>query len=160
MSYLHDIISLTNIRLYGVNPGTWTQDDQSLLTESMILACKENPDWSKEQAQEKCKSLVQEILFLKFKKVYKYAMKKQSRWTTLDQAFRAYLQMGESEFEKEFEDELLFQEFCEEFYDYLREKYNACSAVMYEEFNRMKKNNWSMAEYRVHLYTPKKNFKN
>ncbi len=47
-------------------------------------------------------------------------------------------QQGEEAFLALLEDEEEYIEFCDEYYDLLRERYNACSALMDEEYQRFK----------------------
>ena len=53
-------------------------------------------------------------------------------------AFQIYKEKGEEAFLERLEDEEGFGEFCQKYYDLLRERYNACSALMEDEYERFK----------------------
>ncbi len=53
-------------------------------------------------------------------------------------AYQIYKEQGEEAFLTRLEDEEGFAEFCSEYYDLLRERYNACSALMEDEYERFK----------------------
>lgn len=55
-----------------------------------------------------------------------------------EEAFKIYTEQGEEAFLERLEDEEDFMEFCEEYYELLRERYNACSALMEDEYERFK----------------------
>lgn len=160
MSYFNELVSLKNVIACGVTPGTWTQNDQSLLTESMMLACKENPDWTIDEAKNGCARIIEHIQLNKFKKIYKYAICKTNYWSSIEDAYEDYIELGEEEFDKKVEFQIEYQEFCELFYDELRTRYNACSQLVFDEFQRMKNNRWSFSDYRNDLNKRKKTVKN
>jgi hypothetical protein len=157
MSSFGKIVNRETVLSFGVKPSEWDDEDQALLHESMILAWKENPDWTDEQATEACKKQVDRIRFENFKRTYKYAVQMvPDDWHSMEEAYADYLAHGKKGFEKLLNEAVEFADFCKEFYEDLREMYNICSAGMQDAFLDMKKKGWTHAEYRRHLKEQKK----
>lgn len=148
---IQKITSLETVLTFRIHPSCWTASDHSLLYESMILAGKENPDWTYEQALETCEHQVNQIINTNFKTLYSYALQKISYLYTFEQALKDYKTLGQLEFQKELNYKLEFLDFAKKFYDILREKYNADSELVWKEFAKMKKNNWSYEDYKQSL---------
>ncbi len=117
----------------------------------MILALKENPDWTYEQALESCEHLVNQIVNTNFKTLFSYTLQKISYLYPFEEALRDFKTLGQIEFQKKLNYKLEFLDFAKKFYDILREKYNADSELVWKEFAKMKTNNWSYEEYRQSL---------
>jgi hypothetical protein len=52
----------------------------------------------------------------------------------LNDSYTMYTEKGQEEFLTELEKQEAFREFCDEYYDYMRERWNACSGSMWESF--------------------------
>lgn len=152
MSSFHRIVNRETVLGFGVKPTEWDDDDQALLNECMILASKENPDWTDEEATEACRKQVDRILFSNFERTYKAALHKaQDLWDTTEEAYEAYRTEGKKGFETLLNENIEFALFAKEFYDDLREMYNICSAGMLDSFEDMKKKGWTHADFRSDL---------
>ena len=57
-------------------------------------------------------------------------------WNSKQEAYEAYLKGSEDEFMEKLNDHIDYAKFCKKFYDILREQYNACGIMMYDEFQR------------------------
>lgn len=73
-----------------------------------------------------------------FLRRYKSRIQKTHSWLSLDEWYSLYLEKGEDAFLDKLEDEEDFSDFCERFYDTLREEYNICSAGMKESYEMCK----------------------
>ena len=58
---------------------------------------------------------------------------------TVQKAYKLFKEQGEHQFLQELEEEEKYRDFCNEFYDILREQWNACGALMWDEFKEMKR---------------------
>jgi hypothetical protein len=90
--------------------------------------------------------------FTQFKLQYGYVIKKVDCWRDAQHAFQDFKVLGEGAFLVKLNEQLEYTEFCEEFYDTLREHWNICSAGMWEEFQKLKEKGWSFEEYRIELH--------
>lgn len=152
MSSFFSIVNRETVLSFGVKPCDWDEDDQAYLHEAMIIAWKENPDWTDEEAKAACKEQVDRILYQNFKRTYGRLLKEAiCLWQNTPQAFEAYKEMGMKKFEEALNEEAEYQEFGEEFYSELREMYNICGAGMRDAFNSMKAKGWSFDDYRKDL---------
>jgi hypothetical protein len=57
---------------------------------------------------------------------------------TNEKAYKLFKEKGEDHFLQELEEKERYNNFCHEFYDILREQWNACGDLMWDEFNKMK----------------------
>jgi hypothetical protein len=159
-SAFHKIVNRETVLGFGVKPSEWDDEDQADLHEAMILAWKENPDWTNEQANEACKKQVERICFENFRRTYKTSLRHaRDLWYTTEEAYEAYLEHGKKDFESTLNEEIEFSEFAKEFYDDLREMYNICSAGMMDSFQDMKKNGWTHTDFRRDLNKKKEEMK-
>ena len=53
---------------------------------------------------------------------------------SIDESYEIYKEKGEDLFLTKLEEREDFDEFCSEYYDFLREHYNACGGLMWDEF--------------------------
>lgn len=60
-------------------------------------------------------------------------------WSDNRGAYNAYLKVSDDEFMDKLNEHIDFSEFCKKFYDVLRQEWNACGALMQDEFEKMKK---------------------
>lgn len=151
-SSFSNIVNRETVLSFGVKPSEWDEDDQASLHEAMILAWKENPDWTDEEATAACKEQVEQILLRNFKQTYKIALQSaQNLWYTPKQAYAVYRSEGKKRFEILLNEQVEFTEFADEFYNDLRQMYNICSAGMMDAFQDMKKKGWTHDEYRRDL---------
>ena len=148
MSLFFSVVNRETVLSFGVAEADWDEDEQADLHEAMILAWKENPDWTKEQATAHCKTLVKRTLFHKFadnqRAIIQYAIR---QMPYLKQRFEASDKFDEDSFNTLVDEEMEYQAFCEEFYDDLREMYNICSAGMRDAYNNMKTKGWTFSDY-------------
>lgn len=71
---------------------------------------------------------------------------------SLDQSFQLYEEKGHAEFLKVLREKEAFQEFCDEYYDYMRERWNACGGSMWDAFEVFRsKYNGDYAKYWAYL---------
>jgi hypothetical protein len=146
------IVNCETVLGFGIKPAEWDDEDQADLHECMILAWKENPDWTDEEATEACAEQVDRILFRNFNQTYKYLLTQVTDlWPTPEEAYEAYRKEGKKGFEVLLNEEIEFADFAKEFYDDLREMYNICSAGMVDSFQAMKKKGWTHADFRRDL---------
>ena len=157
MSSFQRIVSRESVLSFGISTADWDDDDQAYLHEAMILAWKENPDWTDEEATAACKNQVERIVYQNFKATYGRQLRDATnRWQSVPAAYDDYKKLGKKEFQKVLNEEAEFQEFCGEFYSDLREMYNICSAGLRNAFNEFKLNNWSFDDYRRDLLARRK----
>jgi hypothetical protein len=57
---------------------------------------------------------------------------------SIDESYQIYKEKGESQFLTDLEEQEDFQSFCGEYYSFLREHYNACGGMMWDEFKRFR----------------------
>ena len=145
------LVSRETIASFGVDMTFWGEEEQSLLREGMILAMKENPEWTEEQVKKACEEQVDDILFNAFQEHLGYLVEKTHHWASLEDAYCEFRTTPLKKFLKVVTEQQEFQDFADAFYDELREMYNICSAGMWDEFQRMKKNGWSLSQYRTWL---------
>jgi hypothetical protein len=143
------LVNRETVATFGIDMSLWTEGYQAQLNEGMSLALKENPEWTEEEARDECRSQVEAILFSWFKKHMRYAVE-DADWS-LEQSFEDFLSMPLVKFLEGLEQAREYRAFCQEFYGTLRERYNICSAGMWDEYQRMKKNDWSFSDYRKDL---------
>ena len=156
MANFESIVSRESVLSFGVKESEWTEADQNLLRESMILLWKENPRWTEEEIQEACYKHVDGILFEQFKNHYGYLLQLAFPYESPRWCYNHYKMLGELEFMAHLKNRIEFNDFCQEFYDDLRSRYNICSAGMEDEFKRMKSHNWTLSQYRNYLNTDTK----
>jgi hypothetical protein len=143
------VVNRETVASFGIDMSLWTEGYQAELNEGMILALKENPEWTEDQARDACRSQVKAILFRWFKKNMRYAVE-DADWS-LEKSFENFFSMPLVKFLELLAEDREYTAFCEEFYGTLRERYNICSAGMWDEYQRMKKNDWSFSDYRKDL---------
>jgi hypothetical protein len=157
MASFQRIVNRETVLTFGVKPCDWDDEDQAQLHEAMILAWKENPDWTDEQATEACKKQVDRIRFANFKSTYKYVVEKApDDWHSMEEAYADYLEHGKKGFEKLLNEAVEFADFCRQFYETLREMWNIDYEGMQDAFLDMKQKGWTHADYKRHLNEQKK----
>ena len=149
--HFQKIVNVETVASFGVDMSVWGEDEQASLHEGMILAMKENPDWTEEEVKKECAKQVNQILFDWFKDNLGYLVQKTNYWMRLEYAFQEFRSSSLKDFLKLLKEKQEFQDFGEEFYDDLRQMWNICSAGMEDEFQRMKRNNWTFQQYRSWL---------
>lgn len=146
------VVTREKVLSFKVDPEFWTDEEQSQLHEIMILAWKENPEWTEEVATEAMREHVEELLYKKFRQYFAVLVTTANVYGMRTQdAFKTYRQKGVYALIKELNDLTELTMFCEHFYDDLRELWNIDTAGMEEEFAMMKKKGWSFSKYRVYL---------
>lgn len=145
------IVTKEFVATLGIDMSLWGDEEQSSLHEGMILAMKENPDWTEEEVKEECKNQVDRILFDWFQINLGLLVKNSDGWENLREAYKEFRRKTLKDFMKSLTEHQRFRDFCDAFYDDLREMYNICSAGMWDEYERMKINGWSMSQYRKWL---------
>jgi hypothetical protein len=151
MSKFDTVVSKETVSSFGIDMSLWGDHEQKLLTEGMILAWKENPDWTEEEAKEECEEQVHQILLDWFKKNLGYLVKKANYWTSLEYAYQDFSKTTLKKFVSSLQEKQEFQDFAELFYDDLRELYNIDSEGVENEFQRMKDKGWTFSQYRSWL---------
>jgi hypothetical protein len=141
------VVTKETVAALGTDMTQWTDDDQAHLYEGMILACKENPDWTEEEVKAECKRQVELILYKNFRDEYEVLLVYVDEYRTTRDFYKEYKTRGRKGFHQFLGERLEFKDFCEYFYEELRERYNICSAGMEEAYERMKKNNWSFQDF-------------
>ena len=77
--------------------------------------------------------------YLRFVKIFGNRITDSNTWgKTLEQSYQLYKEKGEDQFLIELEDSEKFAEFCDEYYDFMREHWNACSASMWSSYEDFK----------------------
>jgi hypothetical protein len=98
-----------------------------------------------------CQKQVDDIYCTKFHEEYGLLLFRIDSYTIASEMYNEFKKRGRKGFHMFLNERLEFKDFCEQFYDDLREMYNICSAGMEEEFQRMKSNGWSLDDYATHL---------
>lgn len=145
------IVNREFVASLGIDMSLWGEGEQRLLHEGMILAMKENPEWTEDDVKEECENQVDNILFEWFQVNLARSVRKSNGWRNLGQAYAEFRKTTLKDFLHSLNEKQDFQDFCEEFYDDLREMWNICSAGMEDEYQRMKKEGWTMDQYRKWL---------
>ena len=146
------IVTRETVLGFKVDPDFWTDAEQALFHEGMILAWKENPDWTDEEAVNVCKEHVESILFNKFHKEFGFLISQADVYGYgIRDAFEEYRNNGIYKFLAQLNEQMELTKFYEEFYDDLRELYNIDSLGMDDEFKKMKKNGWTFLHYRLYV---------
>lgn len=146
------IVTREKVLSFKVDPEFWTDDEQTLLHEGMILAWKENPEWTEEEATDAMREQVEELLYKKFRTYFGVLIDEASVYGYRTQdAFKTYRQKGVYALVKELNDLTELTNFYEHFYDDLRELWNIDVTGMEEEFKMMKEKKWGFHQYRVYL---------
>jgi hypothetical protein len=118
----------------------------------MILAWKENPDWTEQEATEAMREQVEEILYKKFVQHFGVLVNEASVYGFRTQdAFLIYRKKGVYALIKELNELTELTKFYEQFYNKLRELWNIDAVGMDEEFRSMKEKGWGFRQYRVYL---------
>jgi hypothetical protein len=146
------IVSRETVLGFKVDPEFWTDVEQSLLHEGMILACKESPEWTEEEVLNACEKQVEIILFNKFRKEFGFLINlARADEYTVEDAFDDWRKNGVYSFLRNLNHYMEFAKFCEEFYEDLREMWNIDSSGVEDEFARMKEKGWTFRQYRSDL---------
>lgn len=146
------IVTREKVLSFKVDPEFWTDEEQTLLHEGMILAWKENPEWTEEEATDDMREQVEELLYKKFKTYFGVLINEASVYGYRTQdAFKTYRQKGVYELVKEINHLTELTKFYEHFYDDLRELWNIDVSGMEDEFKMMKEKKWGFRQYRVYL---------
>jgi hypothetical protein len=151
MTEFEKIVNRETLTSFGIDLSVWKDEHQKLLEEGMILAWKENPSWTEDEAKAECRKQVTSILLGWFTEHYTHAVEETDYWLSLNAAFEDFLSMPLVKFLEVLEEQREYSRFCQEFYDDLRDMYNICSAGMWDEYQRMKKNKWRFSQYRSWL---------
>lgn len=153
MEKFNSVVCREKVLSFGVDPAFWTEKEQTSLTECMVLAWKENPDWTEEQATAACREQTNEILFEAFKEHFGFLIKEADvygNWS-YHHAFEEFKKIGLLDFLKKINLHVEKGKFFQLFYSDLRELYNIDSCGMEDEFDRLKKNGWTFSLYRADL---------
>lgn len=59
-------------------------------------------------------------------------------YKSMEESYELYNEVGEDQFITELEDAEGFSEFCYEYYDFMREHWNACSGSMWDAYKEFK----------------------
>lgn len=88
-----------------------------------------------------------------FVRRYARRIQKCDAWyDSLEESYKICKEKGEDQFLTELEEKEDFQEFCREYYDFLREHYNACSGSMWDSFDKFRNEfNSNYTAYWEHL---------
>ncbi len=167
MSFFFEITSRETVATFGIDMRNWTANEEAYLHEVMILAMKEHPDWTKEEALAECRRQVsmilemddedeEEVEFNNFEEEYGFLVDRTDIWSDMWSAYDTFKEVGHLEFMKKIRWGMEYKEFCDEFYSELRELCNICSAGMYEAFEKMKAKGWTHAEFRKDLQERKR----
>ncbi len=151
MSSFENVVNRETVASFGIDMSIWGDEQENLLHESMILAWKENPDWTEKEAKHACLQQVMGILEDWFTKNMGFLVMQCNHWYSVEEAFEEFVNMSLKEFICMLNKQMEFTKFCTLFYDELRERYNICSAGMQDEFERMKANKWSFNDYKKDL---------
>ncbi len=157
MSNFESVVSKETVASFGFDMSLWGDQEHTLLREGMILAWKENPDWTEKDARQECRSQVNQILFQWFKDNLGYLVKKTNHWLSLEYAYSEFRLTTLKEFVRVLQEKQELQDFADLFYDDLRELYNIDAEGVQAEFQRMKDKGWTPSQYRSYL---RKQFKN
>jgi len=141
------IVTKETVASFGTDMTHWSEEDQASLFERMVLACKENPDWTEDQVKEECEEQVECILYNNFIDEYEVLLFRIDSYMSQDSMYKEYKIRGRKGFHNYLGERLEFKEFCESFYDKLRERYNVSSVEMEEEYQKMKAKGWSFQDY-------------
>lgn len=148
------VVSKEFVATLGIDMSVWGEDEQNDLHERMTILLKDNPDLTdEEEVKEECENQVDLILYAWFKEDLGYLVEKSGGWSNLKQAYLQFKKTTLKNFMKELSEKQKYQDFCQEFYDDLRQAWNICGAGMWDEYQRMKKESWSFAQYRSWLKT-------
>ncbi len=73
-------------------------------------------------------------------------------YLSVAESYELYKEKGEDQFLIKLEEHEDFEKFCDEYYAFLREHYNACSGMMWDEFDEFRnKFNSDYSAYWEHL---------
>lgn len=89
--------------------------------------------------------------FEQFKATYSLNVRRANYWSGINYAYDDYQTMGKEKFEKELKYRIELEEFGQEFYHILREKFNADYECVEYYFQMMKEKNWSYQEFEDYL---------
>lgn len=146
------LVTREKVLSFKVDPEFWTDEEQTLLHEGMVIAWKENPEWTEEEATEAMREQVEELLYKKFRQYFAVLVSTASVYGLRPQdAFKTYRQKGVYALIKELNDLTEFTMFSEHFYEDLRALWNIDTVGVEEEFAMMKQKGWSFRQYRVYL---------
>lgn len=77
--------------------------------------------------------------YSQFIKIFGPRLKESVNWKrTMRESYELYNENGEDQFITELENTEGFDYFCGEYYDFMREHWNACSASMWDSYNEFK----------------------
>lgn len=156
MSKFDQIVNKETVASFGIHPDLWSDAHQRLLHEGMILAWKENPEWTDEQATKECRKQTNQILFDWFRKNLGHLIQETDLSYNAAGAFEIFKRCSPLEFLVWLNEKQEYHHFCCKFYTDLRELYNVSSVEMEEEYKRMKDNKWDFFKYRKWLNDQKK----
>ena len=151
MSNFNSIVSNETVSSLGLNMSLWGDEEQSRLREVMLLLCKENPEWTDREMKDECENQIELIFFEWFQECLARLVTKSNGWPTLGEAYAEFRTSSLKDFLKTVQKHQEYQDFCEEFYDDLRDMWNICSAGMRDEYTSMKAKGWSKTQYRMWL---------
>ena len=147
------VVNQDTVYGFGIPRELWSERHQADLHECMILLFKENPDWTHEQATDRCREEVYEILWRALKQTYGLLVLECTCYKTYWDALDDLIELGRDAFERKLNENVEYARFCNRFYETLRARSNICSAGMWDEFQKMKTNNWTQGQYASYLRT-------
>jgi hypothetical protein len=151
MSSFEKIVNKETVASFGIDMSVWDDKQQALLHESMILAWKENPDWTEKEAKDACLQQIMAIHEEWFRENLGFLVMQACHWHSLEDAFEEFVNMSFKEFILKMNKQMEFTKFCQLFYDELRERYNVGGTEMREEFAKMKEKGWTFSDYKKDL---------
>jgi hypothetical protein len=151
MSSIDNVVNKQTVASFGIDMSVWDDNHQARLQEGMILAWKENPEWTEKEAKHECLQQVMEIYEGWFKENLGFLVQQTKHWYDVDDAFEDFVQVSLKEFMCQINKQMEFTKFCELFYDELRERYNVSGVEMREEFKKMKDKGWAFSDYKKDL---------
>lgn len=89
--------------------------------------------------------------FEQFKATYSLNVRRANYWSGINYAYDDYQTMGKEKFEKELKYRIELEEFGQEFYELLREKFNADYECVESYYQMMKEKGWSYKEFQDYL---------
>jgi hypothetical protein len=151
-----DLVSKETLSTFDLDFSEWTAEDQTLLEESMILKCKEEPEMSDYDSKHACREEALRILLKKFGEEYGPLVYQVDGWMGMKQAYAKRVKLGRKGFLLFLAERLEFKEFARRFYDDLRELYNIDEVGMQEQFRKMKDKDWDFGIYAEYMKQEKK----
>lgn len=147
-AFLDSLLERETVASFGIDMSLWGEEEQAELREVMTLVMEEHPEWTEESVKKECQKQVDRILFEWFYDTLGVYVKKSRPSSDIREAYAEFRKTTLKLFLKKLKEDQEFQDFCDEFYEDLRDLWNICSAGMYDEYQHMKKKNWTFLQYR------------